>query len=793
MRRGNWSVPGRGLVLGLAVVLPAPAALANGVSPWSPRAWSSPTLPAGRAPFGPGALLTVAVGSGPQGAAENDRTKTLYVPNSGDGTVSVVNLITCSSLDLSGCAQTAPVVRVGTLPLGAAVDEATNTIYITNAADDTVSVINGATCNASEHSGCDQRPVTVPVGTFDNAVVVDPLTNMVFVTDQDASPGSVSVIDGNACTGAHPSGCTHQPMTSVRVGGGASGVGVNPATDTIYVTNTGQDSNNQPVPDGNTVSVINGASCRPAHPGGCAAVGTVPVGVSPVAIAADTATNTVYVANTYDGAVHEGTVSVVNGAHCDGSDPSRCGSETPPQVTVGADPIGLVADGRNRAIFVANGLDDTVSVINAAVCNATGTLGCGDRPPTMAVGGGPTWPVLDLARRTLYVVNQVNNDVAVLSDASCDAQTSIGCRRLARTTPAGSFPNAAGIDEHYHTVYIGDANAFRPPYAVSMIDTAACGAAQRSGCGGVPRSTSVPGSPATIDVNQQTDTAYVASNEALQVIGASSCNADTTAGCGRIARVPAGGYAIAVDASTDTIYSANSGPDHSGYVSVIDGRHCNAADLSGCADQTTANTPTVRIGHSPGNMAIDTSTHTLYAVNIGDHTVSVIDTRHCHAGDSTGCAGQPAATVAVAGVSGPVAIGVDAGTHTAYVTDSAFEFSPGDMSMIDTRHCRAGDVTQCANQTLVMIPTPTGPGSMIRIDARTDAVYLANLSDSSVTVFDGRRCNAMRSTSCAPIRTVAVGSSPSDLALDPQRGTAYAANFYDADASVFAMVEPPGR
>jgi DNA-binding beta-propeller fold protein YncE len=803
MRLGHCSRTLGWLAFLLAVVLPAPAALAAvepSLAVMGPAArvltagraplgaGSAPVLVRRSAPLGAGSALAVAVGASPQSAAEDARTQTLYVPNSSDNTVSVVDLRACSSGNVAGCAQAAPVIHVGNLPLGVAVDESTNTVYIANALDDTVSVINGAECDAVDTAGCGERPATVTVGAFDNAVVVDPITHMVFVTNQDASPGSVSVIDGNACTGTHPAGCAGQPLTDVQVGGGASGIGINAATDTVYVANTGEDSNNVPVRDGNTVSVINGATCRPAHAAGCVAVGTAAVGTSPAAIAADPATNTVYVANTYDGAVHEGTVSVLDGAHCDGSDPTGCAAQAPPQVTVGADPIGVAVDDRTHVAFVANGLDDTVSEIATSACNAAHTLGCAQRPPTIALGGGPTWPVIDSARRTLYVVQQVDNQVAVLSDTSCVRAAS--CRHPVPTTRAGRFPNAAGIDTRFQTVYIGDADAYAPPYAVSMINANACNVARRSGCGAPPLSVPALGAPSTIDVNQKTNTVYVASNAALQVLNAATCNAITTAGCSRMASVPAGGFSIAVDASTDTIYAAQSRVDGVGYVSVIDGRHCNAADTSGCAAQTVASTPRVAIGHAPGGIAIDAATHTLYAVDILDHTLSVIDTRHCHAGDTTQCAAQTPATVTFRDVDGPISVAVDDSTHTAYVTDTFFSFSLGALSMIDTRHCQADDTSQCATLTAAAIPAPAGPKGTVRVDPRTDAVYVANLSDSTVSVYDGRHCNAMTATRCAPIRTIPVGSSPSDLALDPQRGSGYVPNFYDEDASVFALAAP---
>ena len=741
------------------------------------------------------ALAAAPVGPGPAFAAENYRTHTLYVPNSGDGTVSVVNLATCSSLNMSGCARKSPVIKVGNLPLGLAVDQATNTVYVANAGDNTLSVIDGATCDASDTSGCGQKPATVAVGAFGNAVAVDPVTNTVFVTNQAARPGTVSVIDGTSCNGSHPQGCAHQPLATVTVGGGPSGIAVNPVTGTVYVANTGQTPHNQPVPHGNTLSLIDAANCHAANTSGCTAIGTVPAGVAPAGVAVDTATNTVYVADTHDGGPpHEGTVAVVNGATCDARHPSGCAAQKPPQVTVGADSAGLAVDDRTHSVFITNSLDDTVSVLNAAACNGTHASGCNRRPPTIAVGGAPVWPVIDAARRTIYVANAVSNNIAVLSDLACTAQAPAGCRHPVQTVPAGRFPIAAAADQHYHTIYVGDGGAFHPPFTVSMIDTTACNATDHQGCARPPRTLPGDGLPLSIAANQRTNTVYVAGSGPLQVIGAAACNARTTTGCHHTADVPAGGYAVAVDPSTDTIYAANAHRNGSGYISVIDGRHCHAADTSGCAAQTAATTATVRVGHNPARLAADPANHTLYVTNIGEHTVSVIDTRHCHAGDTSRCASQSPPVVSIPAASrlgGPFAIAVDHATSTAYVTDNGSSFSPGAMSLINTRHCHAGDTSGCASQTPATIPLPAGGAISVHIDPATNAVYAANSNDSSVSVIDGRRCNASNTSHCHPIRKIQAGSNPNDLTIDPQNDTVYVPNFLDNNASVFSTSKRP--
>jgi DNA-binding beta-propeller fold protein YncE len=542
------------------------------------------------------------------------------------------------------------------------------------------------------------------------------------------------------------------------------------------------------VPAGDTVSVIDGAACTAAHPAGCAPVGTVAAGPAPAAAAVDTASDTIYVADTHDGTRTggPGTVAVVDGSHCNGRDVSGCASQTPRLVIVGSDPEGVAVDAGSHAAYVTNPNDDTVSVIDVPTCNATHPARCQDRPPTLAVDGTPVLPVVDAAHRSLYVVNTVDNDVAVLSDRSCGAHASWGCRHPAPAVRAGSFPNAIAVDERHQTVYAGDTDGGEPPFTIAMIDAGACDA---SGCSRAARSFQTLGPAFGIAVDQRTDSVYVAGDGPLQLIDAARCNAGTSSGCGRIATVPAGGFAVALDETTETVYTLNRDPDGSGHVTVIDGRHCHAGDSSGCAAQTAA--PAVSVGGAPISLALDAAARTLYVTSLADHAVSVVDLRHCHAGDTGGCAGQTPPEVPVPGANGPLAVGVDHATGTAYVTDS-FSFNPGVVSMIDTRHCRAGDTSRCTTQTPPTIRTPAGAAGTVRIDPATDAVYIADNNDSSVAVIDGRHCNAADASACRRIGRVQVGSDPSDLALDPGRGLVFVPNFYDDDVSVLAQPPWPG-
>src|SRR5262249_19387681 len=108
---------------------------------------------------------TVIVGVGPQDMVLNPATHTLYAvsdpENGADGSVSVLNASTCNALRASGCAGSTPYVQVGAGPGAIAVDQATDTVYVVNSNSNTVSVINGVTCNARRTTGCSRTPPVI--------------------------------------------------------------------------------------------------------------------------------------------------------------------------------------------------------------------------------------------------------------------------------------------------------------------------------------------------------------------------------------------------------------------------------------------------------------------------------------------------------------------------------------------------------------------------------------------------------------------------------------------------------
>jgi DNA-binding beta-propeller fold protein YncE len=96
----------------------------------------------------------VRAGAGARGIAVNSVTHTVYVANTVDNTVSVIDGASCNATVQTGCGRRAAVAPAGLSPRRVAVDELTNTIYVTNAGSNTVTMLDGRTCNGRTHNGC---------------------------------------------------------------------------------------------------------------------------------------------------------------------------------------------------------------------------------------------------------------------------------------------------------------------------------------------------------------------------------------------------------------------------------------------------------------------------------------------------------------------------------------------------------------------------------------------------------------------------------------------------------------
>lgn len=389
-------------------------------------------------------------GLNPQAAVLDPATHTLYVADGRGNAVSVIGTVSCNSKLSTGCAKPLATVHLGpqpvvepgqsgAFPTGIDLDLATDTVYTSNAGSDTVSVINGALCNATVTTGCVQTPRTVTVGLNPVDIRVDQATNTVYVANNgnNGTGDTVSVIDGKICNGTATSGCSQAPQ-SVTIGYGPSGVAVDPVTDTVYAATVNDANNTVTTGHYQTVWVINGATCNATVSSGCgqrppsvrAGDGSIDYNTG---LAVDEANHTLYVVNYADV-----TLSMIDMATCQATVSTGCAHK--PKVVIAASanaadgfiaptPDGIGLGTLAHTIYVANLNTNNVSLIDASSCSATTNAGCARlRSYSLPAGGSPGGDMaIDQATGTLYVANSSSNNVSVLNGATCSDISSVGC------------------------------------------------------------------------------------------------------------------------------------------------------------------------------------------------------------------------------------------------------------------------------------------------------------------------------------------------------------------------------
>ena len=128
----------------------------------------------------------------------------IYVTNSGDDTVSVIDASTNTVV---------ATIDVGTTPFDIAFNPNTKLVYVINQGSDSISVINGDTNTVVD---------TISVGDSPIAIAINPDTNTLYLVNDALD--KISVIDGS----------TNNVVDTIDVGTGPVELGVNPSTNTIY-------------------------------------------------------------------------------------------------------------------------------------------------------------------------------------------------------------------------------------------------------------------------------------------------------------------------------------------------------------------------------------------------------------------------------------------------------------------------------------------------------------------------------------------------------------------------------
>lgn len=263
-----------------------------------------------------GSTLRVTVGSEPVSIVLNSGR--LYVANSGDGTVSVIDGSTDAVI---------ATIKAGAHPYSIAANSVTGKVYVSHTFSDQITVIDSATNTAAN----------VTAGSFD-LVVVNSKTDTTYMLGYEG--GNLALLDGSG-----------RKAKETTLGMHAWGMALDAASGNVFVARTGNAE----------VDVISPSSSL---------IKAVPTGAIPCAVAINSETNIIYVANYGDN-----TVTAIDGTTF----------KVVATIPVGNRPEALAVDPSSNTIYAANTKSDSVTVIDGGRNIVRSTLPAGKHPYALAV------------------------------------------------------------------------------------------------------------------------------------------------------------------------------------------------------------------------------------------------------------------------------------------------------------------------------------------------------------------------------------------------------------------------
>jgi YVTN family beta-propeller protein len=363
-----------------------------------------------------------------------------------------------------------------------------------------------------------------------------------------------------------------------------------------------------------------------------------------------------------------------------------------------------------------------VALASAGFAVVAGEPAANGAAPTVPVGSAPVGVSLDAAANTLYVADSGSNTVSVINAATCNAATLAGCSPVASPT-VGTGPYGVAVDALTDTVYVTNQDAG----TVSVIDGTTCNSSIQTGCTPVATIT-VGGDPYGLAVDPTTDTVYVANlgSDDVAVINGGNCDATSQSGCvvAATAQVGPQPIGVAVDPATATVYVVDNGDPgvDNGGVAVLDETTCDAESQSSCTPIATAS-----VGSYPYGVFADDATQTVYVTNLGGYTVSVLDEDTCDAASQTNCAPVATANVGL----GPYNVVVDDASQTAYVTS----YIENEVSVFDTATCDSTNSSNCTAADVPTADGPFGIAVDPASSSSPNTVFAADYGSAALSVF----------------------------------------------------------
>jgi YVTN family beta-propeller protein len=428
--------------------------------------------------------------------------------------------------------------------------------------------------------GCARAPATVTVGPVPAVATVDPDTHTVYVGHDDNPV--VSLVDARHCTALDTSGCDQDPPTTATALVPDAGLALDRAAHRLYA----------PAPVDDVVSAIDTTRCNAQVHTACdTRWPTIQTGASPSWVTLFE--GRLYVADNLDD-----SVAVL---------PRRFRDEAPTVLLHEAQEMTVDPD--DHTAYVTHANLHELALLDTRVCNARSSSRC--HPPEVSIPGvsGPFDIIYDPAERTLYATNQDDHSIVMFDPATCNSARSDGCDPVGPVVHIGRGGWLA-VDGARHRVYATDLDDGR----VAVLDSRHCNARDFSGC----TPSFVPAGPDLfgIAVDPVTGTVYASNSQEATVTVLDRTGAKATIPVGVNPR------GLAIDGARRTLYVTNGADgDVPATLSIVDLRHCTAADTSGCGRTW----PAVPVGRTPQAVAVDPVTHSVVTSDVLHSTLTFYD------------------------------------------------------------------------------------------------------------------------------------------------------------------------